>query len=319
MKKFVLLVAISSTFIMCKKSEAAHSQIEDTLHAADSAATEFHETVNSINQTADKMMDSAHVKIKDFEDSKGEIQQKIESTAKIVDSLSDKIASTKLESKIEKKDSADKKTEKVVVNVPAPKVIKETKIIYRNQSKNDSYELNAPKNIMVKTGLLSVKADNAETVKELVKEETIKNNGYVKSEELSYVSAEPVRHESAYPETNQKVYYMDIRVPIRNFEDLMNDLSRIGEVDNKNIQVSGNHYTDNTLCTITVTLTDQSDIEKEPKTFGGKSLAAISSGWGVITSVFLFILPLWPLLLIGGIAYYFYKKKNKKTTDNNPQ
>lgn len=319
MKKFIVLVALSSTFIMCKKGEAAQSQIENTLHAADSAAVAVNETVNSIHHTADKVLDSAHIKIKDFEDTKGEIQQKIESTAKMVDSLSDKIASTKLESKIEKKDSTEKKPEKIVVNVPAPKVIKETKIIYKDQPKNDSYELNTPKNRMVKTGLLSVKADNAETVKELVKEETLKNNGYIKSEELSYITVEPARRESSYTETNQKVYYMDIKVPIQNFDDLMNDLSSIGDVDNKNIQVSGNSYTDNTLCSIAVTLTDKSDHEKEPKTFGGKSLAAISSGWGVITSIFLFILPLWPLFVIAGIGYYFYKKKNKKTTDHNPE
>ncbi|MBB6369351.1 DUF4349 domain-containing protein [Chryseobacterium shigense] len=316
MKKFILLVAVSSTFIMCKEGKAEKSQVEDTLHAADSAAAAVNETVNSINNTADKVLDSANVRIKDFEDAKGEIQQKIENTSKIVDSLTDKIASTKLESKIEKKDSVEKKAEKVIVNVPAPKVIKETKIVYKDKPQNDSYEL---KNKMVKTGILSVQADNAETVKEFVKEETIKNNGYVKSEELSYVATEAANRNSSYSESNQKVYYMDIKVPIRNFDDLMNDLSDIGDIETKSIQVSGNNYTDNTLCTITVTLTDRSVNEKQPETFGEKSLAAVSSGWGVITSVFLFILPLWPLFLIGGIGYYFYKKKNKKFTDNNPQ
>jgi uncharacterized protein YoxC len=316
MKKFILLLAVSGTFIMCKKGEAATSKIEDTLHAADSTAAAMNETVNSINTTADKVLDSANVRIKDFEDAKGEIQQKIENTSKMVDSLTDKIASTKLESKIEKKDSTEKKAEKIVVHVPAPKVIKETKIVYKDKPQNDGYEL---KNRMVKTGILSVKADNAETVKELAKEETLKNNGYVKSEELSYVSTEAANRSSSYEENSQKVYYMDIKVPIRNFDSLMNDLSEIGDVETKNIQVSGNSYAENTLCTITVTLTDKSVYEKEPKTFGEKSLAAVSSGWDVITSVFLFILPLWPLFLIGGIGYYFYKKKNKKNTDNNTQ
>ncbi|MDQ0065533.1 DUF4349 domain-containing protein [Chryseobacterium lathyri] len=306
MKKFILLLAVSGTFIMCKKAEAAKSKIEDTLHAADSTAAAVNETVNSIGNTADKVLDSANVRIKDFEDAKGEIQQKIENTSKMVDSLTDKIASTKLESKIEKKDSAEKKAEKIVVNVPAPKVIKETKIVYKDKPQNDLYEL---KNKMVKTGLLSVKADNAETVKELVKEETEKNNGYVKSEELSYITAEAVDRSSSYTENSQRVYYMDIKVPIRNFDSLMNDLSGIGDIETKNIQVSGNNYSENTLCTITVTLTDKSEYEKEPKTFGEKSLAAVSSGWDVITSVFLFILPLWPLFLIGGIGYYFYKKE----------
>ncbi|MFN1217811.1 DUF4349 domain-containing protein [Chryseobacterium kwangjuense] len=316
MKKFILLVALSGTFIMCKKGGTAQSQIEDTLHAADSTASAVTETVDAINNTANTVLDSANVRIKDLEDTKGEIQQKVEHTSKIVDSLTDKIASVKLESKIEKKDSAEKKTEKVIVNVPAPKVIKETKIVYKDKPQNDSYEL---KNKMVKTGTLSIKADNAETVKELVKEETLRNNGYVKGEELTYITTEAADRNSSYTENSQKVYYMDIKVPIRNFDDLMNDLSGIGDIDTKNIQVSGDNYSDNTLCTITVNLTDLPGYEKEPKTFGEKSLAAVSSGWGVITSIFLFILPLWPLFLIGGIGYYFYKKRNKGTTDGNPQ
>jgi len=312
MKKFILLAALSSTFIMCKKGGKAESTIEETVHAVDSAATSVSETVNSLSNTA-KVFDSANIKIRDLEGTTGEIKEKIENTSKIVDSLTDKIASTKLESKIEKKDSAEKKSEKIVVNVPAPKVIKETKIIYKDKPKNDSYEL---KNRMVKTGLLSLKAGNAETVKELIKEETVKNSGYVKSEELSYISAEAADRTSSYTENNQKVYYMDIKVPIRNFDSLMNDLSNIGDIESKSIQVSGNGYADNTICSITVTLIDQSDDVKEPKTFGEKSLAAISSGWGVITSIFLFLLPLWPLFLIAGAIYYFYKKRNKKANDN---
>lgn len=316
MKKFILLVAVSGTFIMCKKAETTKSQIEDTIHAADSTAAAVNETINSISNTADKVLDSANVRIKDFDDTKGEIQQKIENTSKMVDSLSDKISSIKLESKIEKKDSAEKKAEKIVVNVPAPKVIKETKIVYKDKPQNDAYEL---KNKMVKTAILSVKANNAEAVKELVKEETVKNNGFIKSEELSYIASEPSNRNSSYSENTQKVYYMDIKVPMQNFDGLMNDLSDIGDIETKSIQVSGNSYAENTLCTITVTLTDQSEHEKMPETFGEKSLAAVSSGWDVITSIFLFILPLWPLFLIGGIGYYFFRKRNNKSTGNPSQ
>ena len=92
--------------------------------------------------------------------------------------------------------------------------------------------------------------------------------------------------------------------------------SNVGDIDTKDIQVSGRNYTDNTICTINVSISDKAQTEKEPKTFGGKSLAAIESGWEVITSIFLFILPLWPLFLIVGIGYYFYKKKNKNVPDN---
>ncbi|MFS4429080.1 hypothetical protein [Chryseobacterium sp. S90] len=311
MKKFILLVAVSGTFIMCKKAEATQDKINEVINKADSATTVATETIDNASKAASQVMDSASIKIKDFENTKSDIQQKIESTSKMVDSISEKIAATKLESKIEKKDSVEKKSEKIAVKAPATKVIKETKIIYKEKPKNDSYELNMPKDKMVKSGYLAIKADNAETVKEIIREEANKNNGYIKSENLSYVESA-----SPYGE-NQKVYSLDIKVPIQHFDGLMDAInSNVGDIDTKDIQVSGRNYADNTICTINVSISDKAQTEKEPKTFGGKSLAAIESGWEVITSIFLFILPLWPLFLIAGIGYYFYKKKNKNTPDN---
>jgi hypothetical protein len=311
MKKFILLVAVSSTFIMCKKPEAAQDKINEALNTADSAATVATEAIDNVNQTADKVLDSANIKIKDFENTKNDIQQKIENTSKMVDSLSEKMATTKLESKIEKKDSAEKKSEKIAVKTAAPKVIKETKIIYKDKPKNDSYELNMPKDKMVKSGYLVIRADNAETVKEIIREEANKNNGYIKNENLSYI-------ESASPHgENQKIYSIDIKVPIQHFDGLMEAISsNVNDIDTKDIQVSGRTYADNTICNINVNIADKTETEKEPTTFGGKSLAAIESGWDVITSIFLFILPLWPLFLIAGIGYYFFKKKKKNIPNN---
>lgn len=311
MKKFILLVAVSSTFIMCKKGEVAQDTIHEAIHSADSAATVATEAIDDANKTADKVLDSASIRIKDFENAKNDIQQKIENTSKMVDSLSEKITTTKLESKIEKRDSMEKKPEKMAVKAPAPKVIKETKIIYKDRPKNDSYELNMPKDNMVKSGYLTIQAENTETVKEIIREEAHKNNGYIKSENLSYV-------ESASPHgEDQKIYSLDIKVPLQHFDGLMDAISsNIGDIDTKDIQVSGRNYADNTICTININIRDQEKTETEPKTFGGKSLAAIESGWDVITSIFLFILPLWPLFLIAGIGYYFYKKRNKNIPDN---
>ncbi|MEY8759374.1 DUF4349 domain-containing protein [Chryseobacterium tongliaoense] len=315
MKKFILLIAVSGTFITCKKGEAAQSHLEKAIQSADSAATVASGAINS----ADAVFDSASVKIKKLEETGNEVKNKIEATSKIVDSLSEKISSTKLETKENKKNSAENRSEKVVINVPAPKVIKETKVVYRDQPKKENYELNVPKNKMVKTGYLSISVDDAEAIKEIVKEEARKNNAYIKSEEFSYIVQEPVNNEHpSYSESDQKVYYLQIKVPIQNFDALINDLSyNIGDIENKNIEVSGQHYVGDAICNLTVTLTDKAGSVKEPETFGGKSFAAISSGWNVITSIFLFILPLWPLFLIAGIGYYFYKKRNIR--DKNTQ
>lgn len=312
MKKYILLVAISGAFIACsQKGGASQSKMEETFNSIDSTASIASDAIDHASKTANQALDSASIRIKDIEGTKNEIQDKVERTSKMVDSLSDKITATKLESKVEKKDSASKKSEKIVVNVPAPKVIKETKVIYKEKPKNDSYELNMPKDKMVKTGYLVVRADNAETVKQIIKEEAIRNNGYIKSENQSYIESANQRDE------NQKVYSMDIKVPIQHFDGLMEALnSNIGDIETRDIQVTGRNYTDNTICSININITDKTEAEKTPKTFGGKSLAAIESGWDVITSIFLFILPLWPIFLIGGIGYYFYKKKKNNNIPN---
>lgn len=313
MKKYILLVAISGSFIACKKSGISQSKLEEAINSIDSTASVASDAIDNANKTANQALDSASIRIKEIEGAKNDIQDKIESTSKMVDSLSAKIASTKLESKTEKKDSAIRKTEKITTNVPAPKVIKETRIIYKEKPKNDSYELNIPKDKMVKTGYLMIKADNAETVKEIIREEAIRNNGYIKSENQSYI-------ESANPrDENQKVYSMNIKVPIQHFDGLMEALnSNIGDIETRDIQVTGRSYTDNTICSIDINITDKTEAEKEPKTFGGKSLAAIESGWDVMTSIFLFLLPLWPVFLMGGIGYYFYKKKQNNIPNKDP-
>ncbi|WP_415326439.1 DUF4349 domain-containing protein [Chryseobacterium sp. MMS23-Vi53] len=318
MRKFILLVAVSSTFIMCKKGEATVSKLENAANSADSAVSVASEKINDINDKANAALDSASVKIKDFENAKNEVKDKIENTSKIVDSLSEKISSAKLESKIEKKDSA-KKEEKIVVNVPAPKVIKETKIVYKDQPKKENYEVTALKNKMVKSGFINLNVDNAETVKEVVKEEVRKYNGYIKSENFSYLVDEPVKNSyNSYAEKERKNYTLDVKVPLRNFDDLMDQLNQIGDVESQNVEVFGNNYSDNAICSVSINVSDKPTGDKEPKTFGDKSFAAISSGWDVIASVFLFMLPLWPLFLIIGIGYYFYKKRNKNVSNNDP-
>ena len=140
MKKFILVLAVSASCIMCKKGEATASGLENTLNSADSTVSASSEKISQVTDQANAALDSANVKIKEFESAKNDVKDKIESTAKIVDSLSEKISSVKLESQAEKKDSA-KKEEKIVVHVPAPKVIRETKIVDKDKPKNENYEL----------------------------------------------------------------------------------------------------------------------------------------------------------------------------------
>lgn len=87
MKKFILLAAVSSTFIMCKKGETSQEKLQEAVQTADSAAAVATETIDNASTTAGQMMDSASIKIKDFEDTGNDIHQKIEKTSKMVDSI----------------------------------------------------------------------------------------------------------------------------------------------------------------------------------------------------------------------------------------
>lgn len=307
MKKFILLVAVSSTFIMCKKSEATKSQLEGAVQSADSTVTATSDKISDITNTAEAVFDSANVKIKEFDDTKNVIKEKIEATSKSVDSLSNKIASTKLESKIEKKDSTKKGSEKIVINVPSPKIIKETKVIYKDKKKKENDELNPPKNKMLKTGTLELNVENTETAKDIVTQEVKKYDGFIQSENISLNNNE------------KKIAYLKVKVPIQKLDYLMDDISRIGVIENKGTEISGQNYVENTMSDLEITLYGTTEgytgIDK-PKSFGDESFDAISSGWSVITGIFLFMLPFWPLFLIIGIGYYFYKKKNKNIPNN---
>ncbi|WP_346984650.1 DUF4349 domain-containing protein [Chryseobacterium sp. POE27] len=308
MKKFILLVAVSGTFIMCKKGESVSSQLENTVNSADSTVTEVSEKISNMNNQTNAAIDSANVKIKDFQDTGNEVKENIKNTSKIIDSLSEKISSVKLESKSEKKDSANKEG-KIIVQVAAPKVIRETKIVYKNQPKKENDELNIQRNKLIKKGVIDLTVDDAETAKEIVKEEVAKYDGFVRSENISVQN------------DDKKTAYLKVKVPVQKFDYLMSDLSyNLGKVENKSIEVSGTNALENSLCEIDITLYGQESemmADKKNESFGDQSFAAISSGWNVITSIFLFVLPLWPLFLLAGIGYYFYKKR--KETDKHSE
>lgn len=294
---------------MCKKGEATASDLENTLQSADSTVSATSEKLNDIGDKANAALDSANVKIKDFENAKNEVKDKIENTSKMVDSLSEKISNVALESKTEKKDSV-KKDQKIVVNVPAPKVIRETKVVYREKLKKEKDELIVPKNRLVKTGTLEINVNDAETAKEIVKEEVAKYDGFIRSENISVSS------------DDKTIAYLKVKVPLQKFDYLMSDLNyNLGEVKDKSINVTGQEVVENTMCELEITLYGKEgsyNENKNPETFGEKSFAAVSSGWNVITSIFLFILPLWPLFLLGAIGYYFYKKRGKNTNHHEP-
>lgn len=207
----------------------------------------------------------------------------------------------------EKKDSIIQKVKKATSKTVAPQIIRETKIIEKEVPQKDGYELNKSKNTLLKKGEIEINVPNAEDAKYIVQEYLTKYDGVLKSE-----------NSTSYNE--HKITYLKTKVPIQKFDYFIEELSsQLGEVVTKNIESSGYNFINNTFCDVEITLNEKPNtvgLEDENKTFTEQTSDAIGSGWEVVKKIFLFILPFWPIFLIGGLGYYFFKKKNKKTNTN---
>ncbi|KQT16838.1 hypothetical protein ASG31_10695 [Chryseobacterium sp. Leaf404] len=306
MKKAILLLAISSTFIMCKKGDGTTESLSETIKSADSSFTEISDKAEKIQNETAAALDSAQVKIKDFDKTSQELKDKFEKTASSVDSLGEKISSVKFESKTVDKDSLAKKQEKIVVNVPAPKVIKETKIIYKN---NPEKPKSAPKYALKKTANLEIGVDDTYGAKNYIEDQLRKYDGSLKSENISRNNDET------------RTAYLKMQIPLDKFEYFVEDVSdHLGNVIDKTIDSSGDQFYPNTKCDVEITLygneKNADAVASKPDSFGGKFTSGIGSGWEVLTGILLFFVPFWPLFLIIGIAYYFYKKNRNKNISN---
>ena len=118
--------------------------------------------------------------------------------------------------------------------------------------------------------------------------------------------------------------YLTVKVPLSNFNELVNKMSSLGNVESKNTEVQGNDYVGSQMCDVELTLVDNTpetnnaedlnilNDEQKDETFGDKSSNAFMKGFAVLGGLFLALVPFWPIFLIGGIVWYFVAKRNKK-------
>lgn len=309
MKKAILLIAIASSFIACKKGEISNNKIDEIYSNTDSIASEISNTIENEKLNTEKVLDSSQIKIKDFDGVNDELKSKIDATQKTIDSVSQKITNTKLESKTDGKNDSIKS--KTATKNTKPKVIKETKIVYKEKPQQKNYELLNNQNITTKTGAIEINVDDIINTKDLVIKNIKKYDGILKSENLTSYN-------------NEKAAFLKVKIPTDKFDYLIEDLSNnYGEITAKNIETSGYNSSKNNFCDVEITLTEYKNgavnNNETSKTFGDKFFDAISSGWEVIVSIFLFILPFWPIFLVGGIIFYFYKKKNNTIQKHNEE
>ena len=247
---------------------------------ADSAALSVNEDVKIDKEVAQKV----HEKVMN------ETNKSIDSLAKTSQIIPEVIDETPPETE-------DKK---VVKNPVKPKIIKETKIIYKEKPTARSIAVNP----IQKYGNLSFSVeDNAAAISEvryLVK----KYDGKIKSENLT-------------SNNENNTNYIVAKIPLKEYDYLIEDLmDNLGTLNDKTLEITGNEYQPNKLCDVEITLYSKNNSlaknEDEPKTFGGKAVNALTKGWEVIGNVLLFFLPFWPLFLLITFGYFYFKKKKTK-------
>lgn len=298
MKKLILTVFVLSTLTMCKKSDL--EQANNTIASADSLIDNVSESVVKFDSTANTIVDSVNLKAKDLIKNKEEIEKAFENSKNKIDSIGENVEKFKKEIE-EKKISSNLDSIKNSIKKEIPKPVTKTvnKIVYRDKPTQNPEPKPAS---ILKKGYVEINVDDIATGKYLVQEQIRKYDGNIKTENL--ISNDEFQ-----------TYYITAKVPLQKFDYLVEELADLGTVKNKNVEIVGNDYNQNKMCDIEITLYGNKlhPTENEnDKSFGSKSMDAISSGWNVIGSILLFLLPFWPVFLIAGIGYYFYKKKNNK-------
>lgn len=289
MKKTVILVATALSIVACNKSETANQN--EVKKDNTSAVTQEN------NNNADSLFSSVGGNIKIDKEEINKIHEKmIEETNSSIDSLAktnQKIPEIINETIPEENKITEKQSK------PQVKVIKETKIIYKEKPSPKITTLNP----IIKSGNLSFSVeDNNIAVSEfryLVK----KYNGKIKSENLTTAN-------------NKNTNYIIAKIPLKEYDYLLEDLlNNLGTLNDKNLEITGENYKPNTLCNLEITLySNNLPVIKESDTFGKKAVNAVSTGWEVIGNILLFFLPFWPLFLVITLGYLYFRKK--KTEQN---
>ncbi len=337
MKKTVFgIFAASILLIACNKTDM--QQATDTIKNADSLFQEAKESYNTLDSISKVVNDSnstiGKVIVPEIEKHKEIIEDAVKKGNINIDSVQrqfDKIkAKTQQNDEIRKTiDSVsavvkDSKTE----NVKVKDIIESANKILNKVKENPqpSAPKVSPNDVkistqkteiipIVKTARLNISVEDIASAKAMLQQELRNTSGDLVTE--NYSENEGIAKE-----------YITAKVPLCNFNNLVNNLANLGAVQTKTTESRGKDYDANQMCDVEITLIDNSissassapseDLniingdEKKDETFGDKSQGAFMKGFSVLGSLFLALVPFWPIFLIGGIVWYFVAKRNKK-------
>lgn len=334
MKNFFLIFLFSVALLSCDKN--AIQQTSDSIKSADSLFTKANEgfkTLDSISKTINDSDGIAkRVILPEIQKQKKVIDSTIKSGGYRIDSINKEIekitkgvvvGSDVVKTLDSANDALNNGESPIkVLTRTADKILRQT--TRKEQPKQSAKEENSvssreenpvivspviQNDPIVKSANLEIEVENISDSKSILRSQLQRNNAEIVTEKFS--ETEGFERE-----------YITLKVPLRDFDALVADVSRdLGEVRLKSTESEGSDYLSNQMCDLEITLVqkensavvspDKNDAESKPDTFAEKSSGAFMSGFKVLGGVLLAILPFWPIFLLGGIAWYFVRRNKK--------
>lgn len=332
MKNLFFIILATVALISCDKSTI--QQTTDNIKRADSLFTKANDGIKTLDSISKTITDSdgitKKVIIPEIEKQKKSIDSTIKSGGWRIDSINKQIekitknvvVGTEVVKTLDSANESLKNGESTikVLTRTADKILKQTKKQdptaenSANEKRATPEEQNNPvpvppvvdKNPIVKAARLEIQVDDLNTAKVLLKQKIQENNADLVTENFS-------QNEGIQKE------YITAKVPLQNFDQLLSNLSgQLGDVKSKNTESEGKDYIASQMCDIEITLLQNENIADNALTKGDEEentdsfSGAFMKGFKVLGDAMLFLLPFWPVFLIGGLVWYFISRNKKK-------
>ena len=332
MKNLLIIIITAAAVISCDKSTI--QQTTDNIKRADSLFTKANDGIKTLDSISKTINDSdgiaKKVIIPEIEKQKKSIDSTIKSGGWRIDSINKQIekitknvvVGTEVVKTLDSANNALKSGESTikVLTETADKILKQTKKQNTtaensaNENRATPQEQNNPvimppvaeRDPLVKTARLEIQVDDLSAAKALLKQKMRENNADLVTENFS--QNEGIQRE-----------YITAKVPLQNFDQLLSNLSgQLGDVKSKSTESEGKDYIASQMCDIEITLLQNENsadtaLTKDEKTESNDGFSgAFMKGFKVLGDALLFLLPFWPVFLIGGLVWYFISRNKKK-------
>lgn len=343
MKKLTCSIAASVVLLSCSKIEL--QQTRDTVKSADSLFKSVNHGVTTLDSISAIVRDSARynrVIVPEIEKTKKSVEKTIRENANTLDSLSSTIKKVKVQINkgsaiLKTVDSANKKLrgegnvfDKLsTITETISKVTKKTASTPAQQDTGARQD-SATTNVQYPgTYSQQPNAERVIKVDPLVKKASLEIS-VSKTEEARSSLMRILRSNGADVVTENftdaegiKKQYILAKVPLKNFEHLVNEISSgIGNTVSKSTESDGFDYRANQMCDVAVTFSEDRDAadavaetSPTPATFGERSSAALKKGFKSFGEFIIIILPFLPFALTAGLIWYFVARAKRRRQD----